>query len=59
MNSTLAKKATEEILDRGLKESTWAKQYPAAYRELLAYRVDIERSIDLFIDPIRELTKRV
>ena len=34
-----------EILDNGLKYSTWADQYPEAMQELLRYREDLANSI--------------
>lgn len=39
-----AKKIIDEVLDKGLAESTWRECYPDAYRDLLMYREDLELS---------------
>lgn len=38
-----------EILDVGLAESTWAGQFPEAYKELLKYRPDMIASARKFV----------
>lgn len=35
----------KEILDHGLKHSTWAEEFPEAYKDLLHYREDLAISV--------------
>lgn len=42
---TLARLIVVEILNHGLKESTFAELYPKAYIALGLYRVDLENSV--------------
>lgn len=37
--------AIKEILDQGLKHSTWAEEFPEAYKDLLQYREDLAVSV--------------
>ncbi len=49
LNQTLPEKVVGEILDKGLADSTWQEEYPAAYTELLTYRKDFEESVRISI----------
>jgi len=54
---TLEQKVVSEILDKGLADSTWREQYPAAYIDLLTYREDLEASVGRTKILIKDLGK--
>jgi hypothetical protein len=43
---TLAVRAVNEILDKGLSDSTFSEKFPTAYQELCHYRADMAGSIE-------------
>jgi len=49
MSNKLAQKIIDDILDKGLADSTFRDKYPEAYEELLFYRVDMVTKVTKII----------
>jgi len=49
-NRELAQKIMSEILDKGLSDSTFRDNYPAAYDHLRHYRLDMECDVESVLD---------
>lgn len=54
----IAEQIAKNILEQGLKRSTWADTYPEAYKELLHYREDITNEIEEGIGSISLVFKK-